>query len=113
MMRTDVPTVSVDTTLSSFREAFPLGSTSHVIAVDVGDRYAGIVAIPEAHLPELSNSNSIRQLLRHAGHFLIAEMTIQEAINVFDRAEAEELAVVELNGTRRVIGLLNEAYALL
>jgi CIC family chloride channel protein len=112
MMRTDVPTVSVDTLLSSFREAFPLGSTSHVIAVDGGDRYAGIVAVPEAHAPELSNSNSIRQLLQHAGHFLIAEMTIQEAINVFDRAEAEELAVVESDGTRRVVGLLNEAYAL-
>lgn len=112
MMRTDVPTASADTILSSFRLAFPLGSTSHVIAVDGGGRFAGIVAVPEAHVPELSNSNSIRQLLQHAEHFLIVEMTIQEAINVFDRAEAEELAVVESNGTRRVVGLLNEAYAL-
>jgi CIC family chloride channel protein len=70
------------------------------------------VAGPEAHAPELSNSNSIRHLLQHAGHFLIAEMTIREAIDVFDRAEAEELAVVESNGTVRVVGLLNEAYAL-
>lgn len=52
------------------------------------------------------------QLLQHARHFLIAEMTIREAIDVFDRAEAEELAVVEPNGTQRVVGLLNEAYAL-
>jgi hypothetical protein len=70
------------------------------------------VAGPEAHAPELSNSNSIRHLLQHAGHFLIAEMTIREVIDVFDRAEAEELAVVESNGTLRVVGLLNEAYAL-
>jgi len=66
----------------------------------------------QAHAPELSSSNSIRHLLQHAGHFLIAEMTIREAIDVFDRAEAEELAVVESNGTVRVVGLLNEAYAL-
>ena len=39
-------------------------------------------------------------------------MTIREAIDVFDRAEAEELAVVESNGPVRVVGLLNEAYAL-
>jgi CIC family chloride channel protein len=51
----------------------------------------------------------MRQLLHH---FLIAEMTIQEAIDVFDRAEAEELEVVYSNGPQRVIGLLNEAYAL-
>lgn len=66
----------------------------------------------QAHAPELSSSNSIRHLLQHAGHFLIAEMTIREAIDVFDRAEAEELAVVESNGPVRVVGLLNEAYAL-
>jgi hypothetical protein len=29
-----------------------------------------------------------------------------------ERAEAEGLAVVESNGTQRVVGLLNEAYAL-
>lgn len=112
MMRTDVTTVPVDTVLSSFQKAFPLGSTSHVVAVDKEGRYAGIVPVPGAHAPGLSPSHSIKQLLQHTGHFLTAEMTIQEAIGVFDRAEADELAVVESNGAQRVVGLLNEAYAL-
>jgi chloride channel protein, CIC family len=34
------------------------------------------------------------------------------SFDVFDRAEAKELAVVDSNGPQRVIGLLNEAYAL-
>lgn len=112
MMRTDVTTVPVDTVLSSFQKAFPLGSTSHVAAVDNEGRYAGIVSVPGAHAPGLSPSNSIKHFLQHTEHFLKPEMTIQEAIGVFDRAEAEELAVVESDGAQRVVGLLNEAYAL-
>jgi len=39
-------------------------------------------------------------------------MNIQEAIAVFDAAEAESLAVVETDGEQRPIGLLNEAHAM-
>ncbi len=112
MMRTDVTTVSADTVISSFQKAFPLGSTSHVIAVDREGRYAGMVPVAGAHAPGLLPSDPIKPLLQDTEQFLTAEMTIHEAIAVFDGAEAEELAVVEPNETRRVVGLLNEAYAL-
>ena len=39
-------------------------------------------------------------------------MNIQEAIAVFDAAEAESLAVVESDGQRRPIGVLTEAHAM-
>jgi CIC family chloride channel protein len=39
-------------------------------------------------------------------------MNIQEAIAVFDAAEAETLAVVEPGGGRRVVGVLTEAHAM-
>ena len=39
-------------------------------------------------------------------------MNIQDAIAVFDVAEAESLAVVETGSERRPIGLLNEAHAM-
>ncbi|HEV2956875.1 MAG TPA: chloride channel protein, partial [Xanthobacteraceae bacterium] len=40
------------------------------------------------------------------------DMTVQEAVAVFDRAETEALAVVEALTTNRVVGLLTEAHAL-
>src|ERR1700730_4847963 len=43
MMRHSVRAIHAATTISAFREAFPLGSATHVIAVDEQDRYAGIV----------------------------------------------------------------------
>ena len=39
-------------------------------------------------------------------------MNIQEAIAVFDAAEAESLAVVEVGGERRPVGILTEAHAM-
>ncbi len=39
-------------------------------------------------------------------------MNIQEAIAVFDAAEAESLAVVDIDGEHRPIGILTEAHAM-
>ena len=39
-------------------------------------------------------------------------MNIQQAIAVFDAAEAETLAVVEADGEKRAVGILTEAHAM-
>jgi len=112
MMRRDVQTVPVDTYVSDFREAFPLGSTSQVVSVDEDGRYAGVVVVAEAHAKELDDSLPLREILHHRDDFLLPEMTVQHAVAVFDRAESEALPVLDSNTTRRVIGLLTEAHAL-
>jgi CIC family chloride channel protein len=112
MMRRDLQTVPVDTYVSDFREAFPLGSTGQVVAVDEDGRYGGMVNVADAHAKELADSLPIREILRHVDDVLLPEMTVQEAVAVFDRAETEALAVVDAPTTNRVIGLLTEAHAL-
>lgn len=112
MMRSDVRTTPVETTVAAFREAFPLGSTNQVIALDEDGRYAGVVIAAEAHAPELAVISSLRDILRHTDHILLPQMTAQEAIAAFDRFEAEALAVVDTPERRQVIGLLSEAHAL-
>src|SRR5712691_10863643 len=52
MMRQDVETTKATTTIAQFREAFPLGSTAYVVAVDDLDRYVGLVLVGEAHTAE-------------------------------------------------------------
>jgi CIC family chloride channel protein len=112
MMRADVRTTPVETPISAFREAFPLGSTNQVIAVDEDGRYAGMVLVAEAHAPEIDTTVSVREILHHADHMLVPQMTAQEAISAFDRYEAEALAVVDSQERRQVTGLLSEAHAL-
>ncbi len=112
MMRHDVRTVAAATTVAAFRDAFPLGSSAHIIAVDNKGHYAGMVPVADAHAAETPSEQSIKMLLRSVDDVLLPGMAIKEAVLAFDRAESEALAVVESYPDRRVIGLLTEAYAL-
>jgi CIC family chloride channel protein len=112
MMRHDVRTVPVATTIAAFRETFPLGSSAAIVAVDDTRRYVGMVLVAEAHAGEVAPEKSIKELLRYTDTVLVPGMTIKEAVLAFDRAEAEALAVVDSHLDRGVIGLLTEAYAL-
>jgi CIC family chloride channel protein len=112
MMRPDVKTVPAHTTVARFRLVFALGSTAYVIAVDEDKRYAGIVLVTEAHAPELDPTVPVRDILHFADKALLPTMTVKEAVEIFDKAEAEALAVIESRENSEVVGLLTEAYAL-
>jgi chloride channel protein, CIC family len=112
MMRADVRTTPVNSTVADFRGTFPLGSTNQVIAVDADGRYAGMVLVAEAHADEVAAADQIRTIIHHAGHMLVPQMTAQEAIGAFDRYETEALPVVDSLERRQVMGLLTEAHAL-
>jgi CIC family chloride channel protein len=112
MMRQDVQTVHASTNVASFREAFPLGSTDYVIALDEADCYVGLVQVAETHAPEAVPDKSINDFLHYADEMLLPSMSAKEAVLAFDRAEAETLAVVDSYLDRRVIGQLSEAYVL-
>ena len=112
MMRPDVRTVPAHTTIGRFRMVYPLGSTAYVAAIDEQKRYAGMVQVAEAHSDEYDEAVPIRDILHFEETMLLPTMTIKEAVTLFDKAEAEALAVIEAPDDHAVIGLLTEAYAL-
>ena len=97
--------------IEEFREKFPLGSKTQVVAVDATGRYVGLALVAEAHAPDLEAVNGLVDILHFKDVVLHPVMNIQEAIAVFDAAEAESLAVVEPGEEHRPIGVLNEAHA--
>ncbi len=111
LMRSDLTTVNADMPLEEFREKFPLGSKTQVVAIDATGRYAGLALVAEAHAPDLEAVNGIGDILHFKDVVLHPVMNIQEAIAVFDAAEAESLAVVEPGEAHRPIGVLNESHA--
>jgi CIC family chloride channel protein len=111
MMRREVRTVRIDTPLSAFRRDFPLGATSRAVVVDETNRYGGIVLLSEAHALD-RNAETLADLLHHQNDVLLPQMTVKDAIAMFEEAESDALAVVDGRDTRRVIGLLTEQYAL-
>ncbi|MET0968175.1 MAG: chloride channel protein [Tardiphaga sp.] len=112
LMRADLTTVDAGLKIGQFREAFPLGSKTQVVAVDGEGRYVGLALIAEAHAPDIAMDKPLRDILHHREIVLHPAMNIQEAIAKFDAAEAESLAVVEAGGGRRPIGVLTEAFAM-
>lgn len=112
MMRPDVRTVPAHTTVGRFRMVFPLGSTAQVVALDEDKNYAGMVSVAEIHSPDTDESLPIRDMLHHTDAMLLPTMTVKEAVSMFDKAEAEALAVVQSAESPRVVGLLSEAHAL-
>ena len=112
LMRQDVATVDAHTPIAQFREKFPLGSKNQVVAVDGTGRYVGLALVAEAHAPDIEAADGLIGLLHCRDVVLHPGMNIQEAIAVFDAAEAESLAVVDVGGEHRPIGILTEAHAM-
>ena len=112
LMRRDVRTVRDDTRLSAFRRDFPLGATTHVVALDAAGRYAGLILVAEAHGSELAPEEPVARLLHFRDQVLLPAWNAKEAMAVFDAADAEALAVVDQRDTSRVVGLLTVAFLL-
>src|SRR5260370_5132402 len=71
----------------------------------------GLALGAEAHAPDLEAANGLVDILHFKNVVLHPVMNIQEAIAVFDAAEAETLAVVEPGAEHRPIGVLTAAHA--
>ena len=112
LMRPDVATVEAGIGIEDFRARFPLGSKNQVVAVDAAGRYVGLALVAEAHTGDVEAESKLVDILHHRDVVLHPVMNIQEAIAVFDAAEAESLAVVEAGGEHRPIGILTEAHAM-
>jgi len=112
LMRLDLATVNADMSIEQFRGKFPLGSKNRVVAVDAAGRYVGLALVAEAHAPDIDATKSLVGILHYRDVVLHPVMNIQEAIAVFDAAEAESLVVVETGGEPRPIGILSEAHAM-
>jgi len=112
LMRPDVATVNADMEIEEFRGRFPLGSKTQVVAVDADGHYVGLVLVAEAHAPDIELGKGLHGILHHRHVVLHPGMNIQEAIAIFDVAEAESLAVVENSDEHRPIGILTEAHAM-
>ena len=111
MMRREFRALAGETSLSAFQRDIPLGSASRVVVLDPNGQYAGIVHVAEAHAAD-TKAPTLMHLLHNEDDVLLPQMTIKDAVQMFETAEADALVVVDGRETRRVIGILTEQYAL-
>ncbi len=115
LMRHGPETAFADMSICSFLESHPLGSDHWVVATDPYDRYAGMIALSEAHglQPDAERCKEpVSSLLHWPDTVLTPDMNIREAARVFERTQSEALAVVASPTDRSVIGMLSEQHLL-
>jgi CIC family chloride channel protein len=113
-MRSDVGKVPTTTTISACRREFVLGSRPAIVVVNNSDDYCGLVLLPElfsGELDSIADEIQVVELARFTDVALLPEMNVKTAMKIFDDAEAEVLAVLESEDSRKVIGFLTESFA--
>jgi CIC family chloride channel protein len=114
MMRSDVGKVPTSTTIAACRREFVLGSRPAIVVVNNSDDYCGMVLLPElfsGELDSIADEIQVVELARFTDVALLPEMNVKTAMKIFDDAEAEVLAVLESEDSRKVIGFLTESFA--
>lgn len=109
MMRRDWVSVPDTMSVGQFRALVPLGSASKAIMIDGAGGYRGIVPTAAAYRPELAEDAPIAPLAIMADISLRADADIRAILPLFDKAAADELAVVDESGL--VLGVLTEKHA--
>ncbi len=112
LMRTELKTAPATLTLEKARKQFPLGSLKTFAVTGANERYLGLVALDDLYMTTKSATAPVTIVMRHENRLLLPWMTIREALDVFEAAEADALAVVDHPATRRVVGMLSESHAL-
>jgi CIC family chloride channel protein len=110
MMRKDVQTINAGATLAEFRAQVALGSSQRVIAIDEEGRYAGVLIVAELYSDQADEDTAVALFAKFKDAVLVPTMNVQSAAETFQRAGAEELAVVRDFTDRTVVGLLTEGY---
>nr|WP_246781347.1 chloride channel protein [Rhodoblastus sphagnicola] len=95
--------------LDAFCQLFPAGGEQAVALVDRAGRYAGLVNVAEAHAHARSREGRAKTLARHADVWLTPEMNAKTAMALFDKSEADLLAVVN-PVTGAPLGAVTEAF---
>jgi len=108
MMRGEVKKVEQGVTAAEFRRRFPLGSASRVAIVDQADCYAGIVTPADVFAEGVADEFPVERLAHAQDMWLEPQMHIGEVMTRFDRAQSDELVV--LDPGRHILGILTESF---
>jgi CIC family chloride channel protein len=117
LMRRDITVVPATMRLSDFRDRFPIGTAKYVAAVNVDGAFTGLVDVAHIHAETLtldsgSDEPTLEHVVSHQNAWVDAQTRFDRLMPLFESRETELLVVVDDKTTKRVIGLITEAFAL-
>lgn len=108
MMDRGAASVPADISVAEFRRRFPLGSTTHVVVTGATGEYSGIVETARAFASAAEADAPIGRIAVLHAFALKPSDDLRSAIRMFDRSEADFLAVID--DDRRPLGTLSERF---
>ncbi len=112
LMRKDARTLPHDVAIEAARQLFPPGGERQFFLLDKDGRYAGTVLTADLHTALEKAEAPVAALALPDGALLLPQMTIREAIDIFEKTETDVLPVVDSAESGHVLGLLTEAHTL-
>ncbi len=112
LMRKDARTLPHDVAIDAARQIFPPGGERQFFLLDKNGRYAGTVLTADLHTAIEKAEAPVAALALADGALLMPQMTIREAIDIFEKTETDVLPVVDSAENGHVLGLLTEAHTL-
>jgi CIC family chloride channel protein len=113
LMLKDVRTVPSDATIAAARDLFPVGSVKQAAVVDEMGRYVGLLITTDLQAAVAADLDKpVTTLARAADSWLLPDMNVRQALDLFEKSEADALSVLDAPTSRRPIGILTEAHAL-
>jgi chloride channel protein, CIC family len=112
LMRPDVQSIPADLPISDAKSLFPPGAVKQVALLNVNKSYAGLMLTGDLYTAERQTNESVLPLARYKDYYLLPTMNIRDAVQAFTLSEADALVVVDNKVSRRVIGIVTEAYLL-
>ena len=109
MMRRDWVAVGAGISVGAFRDHVPLGRSAKAILIDESGHYLGIIPTAAAYAPDLTKEAPVASLAGLNDVALSPDCDIRAILALFDKAGADELAVLDDQGV--VIGVLSEKHA--
>jgi len=117
LMRRDITIVPAAMRLSDFRTRFPAGAAKYVATVDGDGAFVGLVDVASVHTETASHAEGTAEptldlVVIHKDSWIEAQMRFDRLMPLFESRETELLVVVDDKNTKRVLGLITEAFAL-
>ncbi len=110
MMRRDFKSARADLPIAKALELMSAGREKQLV-LQRGGAYAGVVLTADLNVAS-DTDQPVETLARQQEAVLMPGMTISQVIEAFVDTETDVLAVVDADGSRRVLGTLTEAHVL-
>ena len=112
LMRTDFESALSTTPIAEAQKMFSPAQVRQIVLRDPNGTYAGIVTSADLHSIGTDDNLPLVTIARQQDEFLLPSASIRDIMAMFERSEADVLAVLDRADHRAAIGIVSEAHVL-